>query len=48
MERGRGVGENGADISDYNNSRVMDFQTVDKYTSNALAIRDTPRMRGCL
>lgn len=31
--------------ADYNNSRVMDFQTVDKYTSNALAIRDTPRMR---
>nr|ODN91177.1 phospholipase D [Cryptococcus depauperatus CBS 7841] len=29
---------------DYNNSRVMDFQTVDKYTSNALAIQDTPRM----
>ncbi|WWC93003.1 uncharacterized protein L201_007967 [Kwoniella dendrophila CBS 6074] len=29
---------------DYNNSRIMDFQTVDKYTSNALAIQDAPRM----
>lgn len=25
---------------DYNNSRLMDFQTVDKFTSNALAIQD--------
>ena len=23
----------------------MDFQTVDKFTSNALAIQDAPRMR---
>ena len=30
---------------DYNNSRVMDFQTVEKYTSNALAIQSTTRMR---
>lgn len=30
---------------DYNNSRVMDFQTVDKFTSNELAIQDTTRMR---
>ncbi|WWD20129.1 hypothetical protein CI109_104605 [Kwoniella shandongensis] len=29
---------------DYNNSRIMDFQTVDKYTSNALAIQEAPRM----
>lgn len=29
---------------DYNNSRMMDFQTVDKFTSNALAIQDAPRM----
>ncbi|EAL20780.1 hypothetical protein CNBE1430 [Cryptococcus deneoformans B-3501A] len=29
---------------DYNNSRVMDFQTVDKYVSNALAVQDTARM----
>ncbi|OWZ44706.1 phospholipase D [Cryptococcus neoformans c45] len=29
---------------DYNNSRVMDFQTVDKYISNALAVQDTARM----
>lgn len=29
---------------DYNNSRVMDFQTVDKYTSNALAVQVTARM----
>ncbi|EJT48644.1 hypothetical protein A1Q1_02371 [Trichosporon asahii var. asahii CBS 2479] len=29
---------------DYNNSRVMDFQTVDKFTSNELAIQDTTRM----
>ncbi|WVF68604.1 hypothetical protein IAT40_003374 [Kwoniella sp. CBS 6097] len=29
---------------DYNNSRIMDFQTVDKYTSNAIAIQDAPRM----
>ncbi|WVQ79396.1 hypothetical protein IAT38_001493 [Cryptococcus sp. DSM 104549] len=29
---------------DYNNSRIMDFQTVDKFTSNALAIQDAPRM----
>ncbi|KAL1408303.1 hypothetical protein Q8F55_005109 [Vanrija albida] len=29
---------------DYNNSRIMDFQTVDKYTSNALAIQDAGRM----
>ncbi|KAI9633008.1 uncharacterized protein MKK02DRAFT_40389 [Dioszegia hungarica] len=29
---------------DYNNSRVMDFQTVEKYTSNALAIQTTSRM----
>lgn len=33
---------------DYNNSRVMDFQTVDKYTSNELAIQDTTRMRKLL
>lgn len=25
---------------DYNNSRLMDFQTVDQFTSNALAIQD--------
>ncbi|KAJ9118196.1 hypothetical protein QFC22_004100 [Naganishia vaughanmartiniae] len=29
---------------DYNNSRMMDFQTVDKFTSNALAIQDAARM----
>ncbi|KAK4685290.1 phospholipase D1/2, partial [Tremellales sp. Uapishka_1] len=29
---------------DYNNSRIMDFQTVDNFTSNALAIQDAPRM----
>ncbi|WOO77674.1 Phospholipase D1 [Vanrija pseudolonga] len=29
---------------DYNNSRIMDFQTVDKYTSNALAIQEAGRM----
>ncbi|ORX37927.1 hypothetical protein BD324DRAFT_623854 [Kockovaella imperatae] len=29
---------------DYNNSRIMDFQTVDKFTSNALAIQEAPRM----
>ena len=30
---------------DYNNSRIMDFQTVEKFTSNALAIQDAARMR---
>ncbi|ODO00720.1 phospholipase D [Cryptococcus wingfieldii CBS 7118] len=29
---------------DYNNNRVMDFQTVDKFVSNALAVQETPRM----
>ncbi|KAL7424937.1 hypothetical protein Q5752_000624 [Cryptotrichosporon argae] len=29
---------------DYNNSRIMDFQTVDKFTSNQLAIQDATRM----
>lgn len=32
-------------IPDYNNSRIMDFQTVQKFTSNALAIQDAARMR---
>jgi hypothetical protein len=32
-------------MSDYNNSRIMDFQTVEKFTSNALAIQDAARMR---
>ena len=32
---------------DYNNSRIMDFQTVQKFTSNALAIQDAARMRKC-
>jgi phospholipase D1/2 len=31
--------------ADYNNSRIMDFQTVEEFTSNALAIQDAPRMR---
>ncbi|WVQ75129.1 hypothetical protein IAR50_004738 [Cryptococcus sp. DSM 104548] len=29
---------------DYNNNRVMDFQNVDKFVSNALAVQETPRM----
>jgi phospholipase D1/2 len=33
--------------ADYNNSRIMDFQTVQKFTSNALAIQDAARMREC-
>jgi phospholipase D1/2 len=33
---------------DYNNSRIMDFQTVQKFTSNALAIQDAARMRELL
>lgn len=31
--------------TDYNNSRIMDFQKVDKFASNALAIQDAARMR---
>jgi len=30
---------------DYNNSRLMDFQTVDQFTSNALAIQDAGQYR---
>lgn len=30
---------------DYNNSRLMDFQTVDQFTSNALAIQDAGQSR---
>lgn len=43
-----GQGENRmnfTNIIDYNNSRIMDFQTVEKYASNALAIQDATRMR---
>ncbi|THG95529.1 hypothetical protein EW145_g7942, partial [Phellinidium pouzarii] len=29
---------------DYNNSRILDFQHVDKFASNALSVLDTPRM----
>lgn len=29
---------------DYNNARVLDFQKVDKFVSNAVSILETPRM----
>jgi hypothetical protein len=29
---------------DYNNARVIDFQHVDNYVSNAISIMETPRM----
>ena len=29
---------------DYNNARVLDFQNVDNYVSNAVSIMETPRM----